>query len=175
MKLAPALLVALLGVAATAPPALADDASVVAAYDARQTTDLPAAGQAYLKARRRYERVNTVASARRVIRKDKALNTVLRRIAGEVAAQPASTPRGDEGRRLALREIRAWIAANRLEIRAIRLTIRGHLARANRLIARANRTFRHGERLGRRAVRAFADSGHPAPHGSVIDGKPLRP
>lgn len=158
-----------------APPALADDASVVAAYDARQTTDLPAAGQAYLKARRRFERVRTNASARRVIRRDRALNTVLRRIAGEVAAQTASSPRGDEGRRLALREIRAWVQANVLEIRAFRHWIRGQGARVNRLIARANRTFAHGERLARRAVRAFTDTGHRPPHGSVIDGKPLRP
>lgn len=174
MKLAPVLVVVLIAVVLAAPPAFADDASVVAAYDARQTTDLPAAGQAYLKARRRFDRVLTIKSARRVIRTDQALNTVLSRIAGEVAAQAASSARGDEGRRLALREIRAWKAANRLEIRALRLWIRGHRARGNRLIDRANRTFRHGETLGRRAVRAFTDTGHRPPHGSVIDGKPLR-
>jgi hypothetical protein len=175
MKLAPAVLAALVAVAAAAPPALADDASVVAAYDARQTTDLPAAGQAYQEARRRFDRVLTIRAARRVIRTDQALNTVLRRIAGEVAAQTVSSARGDEGRLLALREIRAWVAANRLEIRAFRVWMRGSRARANRLIGRANRTFLHGERLGRRAVRAFTDTGHAPPHGSVIDGKPLRP
>jgi hypothetical protein len=37
---------------------------------------------------------------------------------------------------------------------------------------RANRTFSHAVALGRRAVRAFRDAGHPPPHGSVIDGKP---
>ena len=175
MKLAPALLAAFAAVAVTAPAALADDASVVAAYDARQTTDVPAAGQAYVKARRRFERVGTIASARRVIRTDQALNTVLRRIAGEVAAQTASSARGDDGRRLALREIRAWVAANRLEIRAIRAWIAGRGARADRLDDRSNGTFARGHALGRKAVRAFTDAGHPPPHGSVIDGKPFRP
>jgi hypothetical protein len=52
---------------ATAAPARADDASVVAAYDARQTTDLPAAGRQYLRGRKRYERSGSDRAARAII------------------------------------------------------------------------------------------------------------
>jgi hypothetical protein len=157
---------------ATAAPARADDASVVAAYDARQTTDLPAAGRQYLRARKRYERSGSDRAARAIIRADRRLNGVLKRIGGEVAAQAASSERGGDGRKLALREIRGWRRANQLEIRGVRAIIANRNAAARSYGRRANRTFSHAVALGRRAVREFRDAGNPPPHGSVIDGKP---
>jgi len=172
MKAAAALVLVPLALAVAAPPAVADDATVVAAYDARQTTDLPAAGRQYLRARKRYERSGSARAARAIIRADRRLNEVLERIGGEVAAQSPSSPRGEDGRALALREVRGWRKANQLEMRALRAIVAGRRAAARRYIRRANRTFGHAESLGRRAVRAFKDAGRPPPHGSVIDGKP---
>jgi hypothetical protein len=172
MRLARASLLVPIVPAVAAPPAVADDASVVAAYDARQATDLPAAMGQYARAVRRFMRSFSDRAARSVIRADRRLNEVLRRIRGEVAAQAASSPRGDDGRGLALREIRGWRQANLLEVRGLRANIAGRHARARRYVRRATRTFNHADVLGSRAVRAFRDAGHPPPHGSVIDGQP---
>lgn len=159
---------ALLGAA----PASADDASVVSAYDARQPSGLKTAVARYVEARKRWDRSRSARAVGAIIRADKRINAVLKRIERAVEAQRASSDKGRNGRSLALREIRGWRRANALERRGLRALLEGRQATAVHLGERATRTFNRCVKLGRRAARAFAGAGHAPAYGPVSDGKP---
>jgi hypothetical protein len=154
--------------AAAPSTALADDAGVFAAYDARQPTELAAAAEKYVNAARRVRRTDGSRRAyRAVIRADNELNAVLGTIGGEVAAQTASTPAGTAAREAALNEVQAWRRANTLEIRAIRSALSGRERRARRILRGANRSFRAAVRHGKTAVEQFAAAGLSSPNGPL--------
>ncbi len=159
-----ALALATTAAGALAPAAQADDAGVFAAYNARQANELDPAAVAYARAAKRSRRSGTDRAYRSVIRADRAMNAVLARIGREVKAQRASSETGGGARRAALAEVRAWLKANRLEIRALRAVIAGRRTEGERLVARADRTMRRQTYpSGRRAVRRFKAVGLSSP------------
>lgn len=159
-------LVALFALGAVVPTAQADDASLFSAYDARQGTNLKAAGEQYLKWSRRWYRANgTVRAGRGVIRANRAINGALSLIGSEIRAQEPSTENGKAAKRYALAEIKYWRAANIGESRGVRAWIGYHNKRSNRLLRRSarvmkNRVFPNG----RRAVKAFKAAGFSSPN-----------
>ena len=153
--------------AALPASAAADDAGLFAAYDGRQTTDLKAATDRYLRAVRRASRTGSARSLRRVIAADRALNRVLRSIGRGVSAQAPSSATGSGARTAALNEIRGWRRANNLEIRSVRAAIARRRATSERLLRRANRTYRRAHQAGRRAVARFGALGLSSPNGTL--------
>src|SRR4051812_2334374 len=90
-------------------PALADDASLFAAYDGRQAGDLAAAGKEYLRWARRWDRSHgSKRSSRGIIRADRAMDGVLAQIATDLRAQEPSSAHGTAAKRYALAETAAW-------------------------------------------------------------------
>lgn len=157
--LAAALLVA-------APAARADDASLFSAYNARQG-EVNAAGDAYLKARKRNKRHPGNKTLREIIAADKGIDSVLRAIRTDLHGQAASSSHGRKARTAAFREVRGWLNGNDLEVRGIRALIHGKDARANRYFERADRTMRRCYKQGRIAVRQFKAVGLKSANGPV--------
>jgi hypothetical protein len=147
--------------AAAAPAARADDASLFAAYDSPQQTELRPVLNRYIRWLRRWDGGKGGARpAHALIRSDRQMNRVLGRIAADVRATAASTDHGENARRYALVETKAWQDANVYEIRGLEAWLGGRSARKKRLFRRAervmlNRTYP----AGRHAVRAFAAAG----------------
>jgi hypothetical protein len=98
---------------------------------------------------------------RAVIRADEHINAVLSVVEGELVAQAASTSNGSRARRQALREVRGWKRANRLEIRAIRHVIAGHPARYRSWNRRANRTMVRAGQVADGALTSHSDGKAP--------------
>jgi hypothetical protein len=147
-----------------APAAMADDASLFGAYNARQG-DFDAAGAAYVRAAKRANRHHTRRNLRRVIRADKHMNRILTAIKSDLAAQSASSAHGRAARTAAMREVRWFRRANELEIRGVRLNMRGRSAKT--VLDHAERTVRRSYRQGRIAVRHFKAVGLVSPNGPV--------
>src|SRR3954468_979194 len=146
-------------------PALADDASLFAAYDGRQG-ELKDAGQVYVHWTRRWNRSHgSRSSGRHLIRADRAIDAVLARIATDMKAQEPSSANGEKAKRYALAEIAGWLRADGYEIRGIRSWLAHHPAKSDAWFRRGNRTWkRHVVPNGRRAVRAFAAAGLQSPN-----------
>jgi hypothetical protein len=149
-----------------APAALADDASLFNAYNARQG-EMDAAGQQYVRAVRRATRRNTARAWRGIIRANNRMNAILTTIKSELAAQQASSANGRRARVHAFREVRWWRRANNFESAGIRAGLRGHPARSRTQFRRGNRTIRRCYREGRRAVRRFRAVGLTSPLGPI--------
>jgi hypothetical protein len=168
LLLAAATIGALLTLAA---PAAADDAGLFNAYVARQASEVDPASEAYLRATRRLGKARTVRGARRafraIVRADKRINRALSRIERDIEPQTASSEPGARARRQALKELRGWRLANRLEIRVVRRILRGERFDVRRALGRPNRIMRRVYRHGRRAVRNFAAVGLSSPVGAV--------
>jgi hypothetical protein len=148
----------------SAPAALADDASLFGAYNARQG-DFDAAGAAYVRAARRANRHHTRRNLRRVIAADKAMNRILTAIKSDLVAQSASSAHGRKARAAAFREVRWFRRANGFEIRGVRLNMRNRSAGS--WLRRAERTVRRSYRQGRIAVRHFKAVGLKSPNGPI--------
>jgi hypothetical protein len=156
---------------AVAPPAVADDAGVFNAYVVRQASEVDPAGAAYLRAVNRLGKARTPKAARKafraVIRADKRINAALGRIEADIEPLPASSGPGETARREALKELRGWQLANRLEMKVIRRILRGERVNVRRALRRPNKIMRRVYRNGRRAVRKFAEVGLTNPVGPV--------
>jgi hypothetical protein len=151
---------------AAAPAASADDASLFAAYNARQG-QIDDASDAYLRAVRRANRKGTVRAIRGIIRANNHTNALLTTIKSELVAQSPSSAHGRRARTHALREVRWWRRGNNFESQSIRVGLRGHPAEMRRLLRRANRTMRRCYRQGRSAVRHFKAVGLTSPLGAI--------
>jgi hypothetical protein len=150
---------------ASCAPALADDASLFAAYDGRQAGELKDAGKVYLGWVRRYNRYGTRRAARGIINADGRLNAALGHIAADLRVQKPSSANGKKAKSYALTEIAGWRTANRYEIRQVRSYLAGHPKRARLWLRRGNRVWNRVARpAGRRAVRAFAAAGFHSPN-----------
>jgi hypothetical protein len=156
---------------AAAPPAVADDAGLFNAYVARQASEVDPAGDAYLRATRRLGRADNAREARRafraIIRADRRINAALGRIEADMEAQQASSGPGGTARAEALKELRGWRLANRLEMRVVRRILRGEQFNVRRALRRPNKIMRRVYRNGRRAVRQFRSVGLSHPVGAV--------
>jgi hypothetical protein len=157
---------AVLAALVAAPPALADDASLFGAYNARQG-DVNAAGDEYLRAVRRFNRHPTARNLRRIVRADRHINAVLTAIKSDLADQQASSDHGRKARASAFREVRWWRRANIFEIRSIRAALHGRRAAARYWIRRADHTVQRAYAQGRRAVRHFRAVGLVSPSGPI--------
>lgn len=166
-----AFLIATVTVLTTAPPAVADDAGVFNAYVVRQESEVDPAADAYLRATDRLIDAKTTRAARRafraIVRANRAMNAALLRIEVDIEALPASSERGTTARREALKELRGWRLANRLESRMIRRILAGRRVNVRREIRRPNKIMRRVYRNGRRAVRNFKAVGLTSPVGAV--------
>jgi hypothetical protein len=151
---------------AAAPAALADDASLFNAYNARQGQVDDASDQ-YSRAVRRAVKRDTVRAWRGIIRANNGINAVLSAIKSDLAAQAASSAHGRRARVNAFREVRWWRRANNFESQGIRAGLHGRPARSRELFRRANKTMRRVARTGRRAVRAFKAAGFTSPLGAI--------
>jgi pyridoxal biosynthesis lyase PdxS len=164
-------LTATVAVLAAAPPAVADDAGVFNAYVARQASEVDPGSDAYLRASERVGKAKTARAARRafraVIRANQQINGALRRIEADIEALPASSANGTTARREALKEVRGWQLANRLESRVIRRILAGKRVNVRRELRRPNKIMRRVYRNGRRAVRNFNAVGLASPVGAV--------
>ena len=158
-------------VLAVAPPAAADDAGLFNAYVARQASEVDPASDAYLRAIDRLGEAKGRRAARRafvaVIRADKRINRALRHIESDIEVQAASSEPGTRARRQALKELRGWRRANRMEMRVVRRILRGEDFDVRRALRRPNRIMRRVYRNGRRAVRRFEAVGLTSPVGPV--------
>jgi hypothetical protein len=150
---------------AAAAPATADDASLFAAYNARQMSELPAASDAYERAFAILERTKARRGVRAVMRANRRINRVLTAIERDLNAQAPSSEPGTRARRAAVREVRGWRRANRYENRGWRVGGRGDDPRP--LLRRAGKEMLRAMRHGRRAVRRFAAVGLSSPYGPV--------
>jgi hypothetical protein len=159
------------GLLSVAPPAVADDAGLFNAYVARQASEVDPASAAYLRATERVGKARTPRAARRafraVLRANKRINLALRHIEADMEPLPASTENGTRARSEALKEIRGWRLANRLESRVIRRILAGEQVNIRRALRRPNKIMRRVYRNGRRAVRNFAAVGLTSPVGAV--------
>jgi hypothetical protein len=149
----------------SAPPAVADDAGLFAAYNARQATELAPANQVYKDAFAVLKRSDGRRGALGVIRANRGINRVLTAMEADLRAQIASSESGVRARRSALREVRGWRRANRYESRGWRAARRGrnpsrHMRRAGDEMYRA---FKHGQR----AVKHFAAVGLSSPDRAI--------
>ena len=166
-----AFLAAAVAVLAAAPPAAADDGALFNAYVARQAGEVDPASNAYLRAVDRVGKARTRRAARRafraVIRANKRINAALRRIEADIEPQAASSEYGARAKREALREVRGWRLANRLESRVIRRILAGKRVNVRRELRRPNKIMRRVYGNGRKAVRAFRRVGLTSPVGAV--------
>lgn len=166
-----AFLIATAALLTAAPPAVADDASLFNAYVARQASEVDPAGDTYDRAIRKLRRADTGREAARafraVIRADKRINRALRHVEADLEAQQASSDRGTRARREALKEVRGWRLANRLEMRVVRRILRGEDVDVPRALRRPNKIMRRVYRNGRRVVRHFRAVGLTHPAGAV--------
>jgi len=80
---------------------------------------------------------------------------------------PASSEPGGRARREALKELRGWRLANRLEMRVVRRILRGERVNVRRALRKPNKIMRRVYRNGRRAVRNFKAVGLTSPVGAV--------
>jgi hypothetical protein len=149
-----------------APAAVADDASLFSAYNARQG-DVNAASDEYIRAVRRFNRHATARNLRRIVRADRHINAVLTAIKSDLAAQQASSDHGRTARACAFREVRWWRRANNFEIRSIRAALHGKPAASRHWLRRADRTVHRAYAQGRRAVRHFRAVGLVSPSGPI--------
>lgn len=154
-----------------AAPSADDDAGLFNAYIARQASEVDPASEAYLRATKRLGKARTVKAVRRafraVIRADKRITAALNRIERDMEPLPASSEAGARARREALKELRGWRLANRLEMRIVRRILRGEDFNVRRALRKPNKIMRRVYRNGRRAVRNFAAVGLTAPVGAV--------
>jgi hypothetical protein len=166
-----ALLAAAVAVLVAAPPAVADDGALFNAYVARQASEVDPASDAYLRAVNRVGKARTPRAARRafraVIRANKRINAALRRIEADMEPLAASSEHGVRARREALKEVRGWRLANRLESRVIRRILAGRRVNVRRELRRPNKIMRRVYGNGRRAVRNFKEVGLTSPVGAV--------
>src|SRR3954452_24529460 len=82
-------------------PALADDASLFAAYDGRQAGELKDAGKVYVRWTRRWNRSHgSPTSGRHLIRADRGIDPVLSRIAADLRGGAAVERQRCEGEAL---------------------------------------------------------------------------
>jgi hypothetical protein len=156
----------LIAVLLAAPAASADDASVFAAYTARQP-ELAPPSAAWKETFERLERTNAPADVRALIDINRQINGILDLIEGELKAQAASSDRGTRARRAAVREVRGWQRANRYENRFWRATLRKRKAAARRLNRRSGREMVRAFRQGQRAVRNFKAVGLSSPQRAI--------
>jgi hypothetical protein len=149
-----------------APPASADDASVFAAYEARQG-ELATQSAAWKETFKRLEESNATADIRALMDINRALNGILRVIEGELKAQAPSSERGTKARRAAVREVRGWHRANRYENRSWDATLDGRKRAMRRWNKRAGKEFLRAFRQGQRAVRHFKAIGLSSPNRAI--------
>jgi hypothetical protein len=156
---------------AVATPAVADDAGLFNAYVARQASEVDPASDAYLRAVDRLGKARTPRAARRafraIIRANNRINRALRHIEADMEPLPASSEAGGRARAEALKEIRGWRLANRLESRVVRRILAGKPVNVRRALRRPNKIMRRVYRNGRRAVRNFKAVGLTSPVGAV--------
>jgi hypothetical protein len=159
--------------AATAPPAAADDGSLFSAYVARQLSEVDPASDAYVRAVDRLMKARRPRAVRRafrsIIRADKRINRALRRIERDIEQQAPSSAAGRRARGHAFKELRGWRRANRIEMRVVRQILAGSsdTASTRRQLRRGDEIMRRVYRYGRGAVRQFAKVGLSDPVGPV--------
>jgi hypothetical protein len=141
--------------------ASADDASLFAAYNARQPTDVAAASAEYKRAAKVVRRTDGRRGGRAVIRANRRINGALKVIEGELAAHAPSSEHGVKAQRCAIREVRGWHRANRYENRGLRAALRGESF--ERWGRRAGDEMLRAFKQGRRAVRHFKAVGLSSP------------
>lgn len=147
-------------------PALADDASLFAAYDGRQAGELKDAGRVYVHWAHRWNRSHgSRTSSRHLIAADRGIDAVLARIAADIRAQQPSSANGAKAKRYALAEIAGWQRANGYEVRGLRSWLAHHPKKSDAWFRRGDRTWKRDTAPnGRRAVRAFAAAGLSSPN-----------
>ena len=172
-RAAPAgLVVAALALLVPAAPAVADDASLFAAYDSKQPRALDKVVRSYVRHVRRFDRSHNRHRRRRwaraTIRDDRRMNRVLTGIRRGIAGEEASSEGGKRAKSFALKEIDAWRRANRLEVRSLRAWIHGRRHRSRRLLLRASRIMRRQTYpYGNKAVDAFLSAGFASENGAL--------
>ena len=151
---------------AAAAPAAADDASLFAAYDARQASgEVRAASDAWKAAFAIVEKSDGDRGVRGVIRANKAINALMTTIEGELEAQVSSSETGARAKRAAIREVRGWRRANRYENRGWRRALDG--LSSGRQFDRAGDEMADAFRDGQRAVRRFGRVGLSSSFGAI--------
>src|SRR3954454_5422412 len=138
--------------------ATADDAGLFAAYDGQQKGALDTAVRSYAHHARRWNRTGGARrGSKALIRDDRHINSALDDTAAAVRALQPSSANGKRAKSFALKEMAAWIRANRKEMHGLRLWLRGRRHRARAVFRGAGRMMaRKTYPYGKRAVKAFA-------------------
>jgi hypothetical protein len=150
-----------------APPAVADDASLLAAYNGHQP-EMEAAIHEYKRAERAARRGSvTDEELNAIVAANGHIDQVLTAIAGDVQAQAPSSEHGAKAQAAALHEIALWQLANQYENRAIAASVAGRVSECKRWWRRSNRAVKQAMREVRRVRRAFRAVGLTSPRDGV--------